>query len=133
MHSSARSLVVLALTVAVLVYPTTVLARERGEEGTAYEGAAAGRTDGKANTTWCLWWGAGCLFGIFGVGAAYVITPSPPVTSLLGKSSDYVAAYSAAYVSSARNEQALNAWIGCGVSALTSAAIFLISSTLSSN
>ena len=116
MRSNVRSLVALALTVAVLVYPATVLAIEGEAEGTASEGAVAGQTDGRTNTSGILWFGAGCLFHVFGIGAAYLITPNPPAMRLLGKSSDYVAAYTDAYGSSAKSVQTKNAWTGCCVS-----------------
>ena len=114
MRSSIRSYIAIALAVAVLVYPTTVLAQETA--GTASEGAVAGQTDGRTNTSGILWFGAGCLFHVFGIGAAYLITPNPPAMRLLGKSSDYVAAYTDAYGSSAKSVQTKNAWTGCCVS-----------------
>ncbi len=64
--------------------------------------------------------GGGFLFGLLGVGAAYVITPSPPAMQLLGKSSEYVAAYTDAYVRAAKGVQTSNAWIGCIVNGVIS-------------
>jgi len=123
MRSNVRSLVALALAVAVLAYPTTVFATE---EGTAAEGAAAGQMDGRANTSGPLWLGAGCLFGIFAVGAAYLITPNPPATRLLGQSSEYVAAYTDAYERAGKNEQTNNALIGCLAGYAVTGVIYLL-------
>jgi hypothetical protein len=106
-----RSLAALALAVAVLAYPATALAAE--EEGTAAEGAQAGQTDGRANTNGTLWAGAGCLLAQLGLAAAYLYTSNPPATPLLGKSPEYVAAYTDAYVDAARQVRTSNAWIGC--------------------
>lgn len=39
-------------------------------------------TDAQRDNTW---YGAGFLFGVFGIGAAYVATPSVPPRRLLGK------------------------------------------------
>jgi hypothetical protein len=111
MSKSIRTGIALALAVAVLVYPTTALAQEA--TGTAAEGVVAGQVDGRANTSGCLWFGAGCMFTYFGVGAAYLITPSPPATRLLGRSIEYVYAYTDAYAASARSVQTSNAWWGC--------------------
>jgi len=118
-------LIALALTVAVLVYPTTVLASEG--EGTAAEGTAAGQSDGRANTNGVLWLGAGCLLQVIGVAAAYLYTPTPQAMPLLGKSPEYVAAYTDAYGDAAKSVQTGNAWVGCVAAALAWVAIeFLV-------
>ena len=54
-----RLLRALVLAVTVLVYPATVLADDAG--GTAAEGMAAGRPDGRTDTSGILWLGAGSL------------------------------------------------------------------------
>jgi hypothetical protein len=124
MRDSLKSLVALALAVAVLVYPATALASEG--EGTAAEGMIAGQADGRANTSGILWMGAGCLFEVLGVAVAYLYTPSPSVTHLLGKSSDYVAAYTDAYGNAAKNVQTRNAWIGCIASTAAYVGIWIV-------
>lgn len=73
--------------------------------------AAQAAADRDINTT--LWFGAGCLFGIFGLGAAYVIEPSPSATSLLGKSPEYVAVYTDCYRDGAQKIQKSKAMTGC--------------------
>jgi hypothetical protein len=124
MRSSLRPLIAIALTVAVLVYPATALASE--DEGTAAEGALAGQMDGKANTNGVLWLGAGCLFELVGLAAAYLYTPNPPAMRLLGKSPEYVAAYTDAYGEGAKNVQTSNAWIGCIASTLVTAGFYVL-------
>jgi len=74
-----------------------------------------GERDGKADVNQWLWLGAGCLFNLLGVGAAYLIVPSAPASRLLGKSAEYTATYTEAYQNGARNVQVKNALIGCGI------------------
>jgi hypothetical protein len=80
----------------------------------------AGQTDGKANTSGILWFGAGCVGSWVGVLVSYLVTPNPPGTRLLGKSSEYVAAYTGSYSESAKSVQTKNAWTGCVVNACLS-------------
>jgi hypothetical protein len=110
MRSELRPIMAIALAVAVLVGPTMMLAQEAS--GTASEGVVAGQMDGRNSTN------GGCLFNWLGVGAAYLILPNPPATRLLGKSSEYVAAYTDAYRDGAKGVQTKNAWTGCVVSGL---------------
>jgi hypothetical protein len=124
MGGSLRLLIALALAVAVLVYPATVLAAE-GEE-TVAEGTLAGRADGQVNTSSVLWLGAGCLFTQLGVAAAYLYTPNPPALRLLGKSPEYVAAYTDAYGDAAKKVQTSNAWTGCVVTSLVYLGSYLL-------
>lgn len=111
MQSRTRFVVTLILASALVAAPTVSLAQEA--TGTASQGAAEGEMAGKRDTNGCLWMGGGFLFGLLGVGAAYVIAPSPPAMQMLGKSSEYVAAYTDAYVRAAKNVQTSNAWTGC--------------------
>jgi hypothetical protein len=113
MRGNVRSLVALLLAVALLVYPATVLANDTG--GTAAEGTAAGQADGRTDTSSRLWRGVGCLLGPLGVATAYFTIPNPSPTRLLGKSPEYVAAYSDAYRAAAKRAQANNAWTGFAI------------------
>ena len=131
MRSSLRPFIALALTVAVLAYPATVLASEG--EGTSAEGAMAGQVDGKANTNGVLWLGAGCLFEVLGLAAAYLYTPNPPAMRLLGKSPEYVAAYMDAYGDGARSVQTSNAWLGCIASTLLGAGFYVLAAIAASS
>jgi len=76
------------------------------------------------NTT--LWMGAGCLFGLLGVGAAYVIEPSPPASRLLGKPSDYVAIYTDCYKEEGKSIQTKAAVKGCIIGALAQVAFYIV-------
>lgn len=72
----------------------------------------AGR-DARREVSGTLWFTLGCLFGVFGVGAAYVFAPSPQVMNLVGKSADYVAAYTDCYKEQGRSLQTKKAFNGC--------------------
>ena len=56
------------------------------------EGTAAGESDVGG-----FWFFAGCL-GVVGLLLAYIVEPSPPGASLIGKSPEYVAAYTDCYI-----------------------------------
>ena len=60
-----------------------------------------------------MWYGAGFLFGIFGVGAAYVATPSVPTIRLMGKSPEYIIFYTDTYKQAARDRHVEQATSGC--------------------
>lgn len=59
------------------------------------------------------WYGAGFLFGVFGVGAAYVMTPQVPPVNLLGKSPEYIIFYTDAYQQAMRKLRVEHATTGC--------------------
>jgi hypothetical protein len=103
---------VLGLALIVLATPSLLNASEFDNARMAAE-----RDAGSDVSMW-LWLGAGCLFNLLGVGAAYVIVPSPPASRLLGKSNEYIAAYTDMYKESARGIQVKNALIGCGISSV---------------
>jgi len=69
--------------------------------------------DAKRDVQEGTWFAAGFLFGIFGVGAAYITTPNPPPERLLGKSPDYITLYTNCYQRYAKDEQVSNAAAGC--------------------
>jgi hypothetical protein len=78
------------------------------------EARIAGERDADQETSAALWFIAGCGVGALGVVGAYVISPNPSASKLLGKSPEYVAAYTDAYKEKAKSIQTKNAWIGCG-------------------
>lgn len=82
------------------------------------EACAAAQADAEEETSGALWFLAGCALTWVGVVGAYVIKPNPTATKLLGKSPEYVAAYTDCYKDKAVSIQTKWAWIGCGVSAV---------------
>jgi hypothetical protein len=88
-----------------------------------------GKTDAKTDINKPLWQVGGCLFGIFALGAAYLIEPSPPASKLLGKSPEYVASYSACYTDEGASIQRTAALqgclVGCAVSVIINSIVML--------
>ena len=64
-----------------------------------------------------VWFGYGICCGILAIGSAYVVKAQPPAENLLGKSPEYVNAYTKAYQEEMREERAKAAAIGCALSA----------------
>lgn len=82
------------------------------------EAIAQAERDAKADVNEYLWFGAGFFLGVIGVLLAYLAPPSPPAVRLIGKSPEYVAAYTDAYKSAATREKGTAAIIGCGTCAV---------------
>jgi len=90
-----------AFFLALLLLLTPVLMTAQDAANAAMEGKNAAERD----TNKALWFGAGCLVGVIGVGAAFLYEPNPPSSALVGKSDTYVAAYSDAYTEKAQSIQ----------------------------
>jgi len=78
--------------------------------GAATMDAAA---DAERDVNKILWLGCGLITLYLGVGAAYFIVPSAKQERIVGKSFDYVWAYTKAYKSKSRSLQTRYALIGC--------------------
>lgn len=102
----------LVLSLSLMFQPVVADVLQTGDS------CAEGRRDGEAETTGILWFVAGCGLNILGVLAAYLIKPSPPAMKLVGKSPEYVAAYTDCYKDAAVSVQTKWAWIGCGTNAV---------------
>lgn len=72
----------------------------------------------KIHTNKFIWFSGGCLFGLLGVGAAYLISPSPPAAALIGKNSSYIAVYTKNYKKVAKGIQSKQAMYGCLTSSM---------------
>lgn len=72
--------------------------------------------DAKNDTNAALWFGAGCLLNFWGLGAAYIIEPSPSAMKLMGKDAEYVAIYTDCYKNAGQRIQTSKALTGCLVS-----------------
>jgi len=103
----------LALT--VIANPVLLNAQEKVN---VQEVCTKAQMDAKTDVNGTLWMGAGFLFGLFGIGAAYLIEPDPPASRLLGKSPEYVAAYTDCYRDAARDIQVKKATVGCVIGTL---------------
>lgn len=78
--------------------------------------------DAKQDANFALWYSMGCLFSIFGVGAAHLMVPQSVNGRLIGKSMEYVWAYIESYKSTRRSLQTRYAIYGC----LTSGTLMLV-------
>lgn len=119
MTVSLRKWFVMGLAVLLIAAPQVAMASDIDQ------GRMDGERDGKSDVSQWLWMGAGCLFNLLGIGAAYIIVPSAPATRLLGKSSEYTAAYTEAYQNGARGSQVRNAVIGCVVGTVAYSLFYL--------
>jgi len=109
-----KSFVAIAVVMSFVVFATPILA----QQGEITAGRMAGEQAARANTNGMLWMAIGCVGSWVGVAAAYIYEPSPPATPLLGKSPEYVAAYTDAYKATAKNVQTGKVWTGCIISAV---------------
>ena len=128
MSKNTRKGIALLMVFMVLTLPATMLAAENeGSTASVTAAMANGQRDAKTDTNTFLWFAIGCgsglafgwmsYYGFAGVLAAYLIEPSVPATRLLGKSHEYIVAYTDAYKQEAKSIQTKNALYGCGTSA----------------
>lgn len=80
---------------------------------TVQEAVAAAERDAEADTDNLIWIGVGFVGGPIGVGFAYIYQPSPPAMRFMGKSPEYVAAYTDAYKRKVQSIQTKYAFYGC--------------------
>jgi hypothetical protein len=78
------------------------------------EACQTAQADAESETNGFLWFGLGCMGGL-GILLAYLVTPTPPVESLIGKKSTYIAWYTKCYAEKSRDIMTNKAWWGCGV------------------
>jgi hypothetical protein len=77
------------------------------------------------------WFAIGCLAGFIGWLIAYSMDTNPPAASLVGKSPEYVAAYSDCYKKKAKGIKSNRALVGCLIS--TGAALIIDVAVLASS
>lgn len=105
-----------ALTVAISIFAMPLLAQKlpiRTEgEGTS-EATRRGEMDAERDVSSTMWMAAGCCFGLLGVGAAYLLEPTPSMSRVAGKSEEYRMAYTDAYKAAGKSKQTSAAIKGC--------------------
>ena len=111
--SRCKFFAVIAAVMSLVIFAMPLLAQNDFETG-----RMAGSQAARVNTNGTVWLAIGCLGGIIGIAIAYVVEPNPPAMSLLGKSPEYVAAYTDAYKMTAKGIQTGSAWKGCIVGTL---------------
>ena len=104
----------------VLLIPYQSLAQESAEA------VQAAKMDAQRDANGSMWFILSCLFGVIPLVIAYVIDPSPPMGRLMGKSPEYVAAYTDAYRAEVKHIRTNNALWGCLVGTGITIAIYAI-------
>ncbi len=94
------------------------------QSSNATQACAQAQQDVQMEVNKTLWLAIGFFGGIFGIAAAYIIEPSPPASKLLGKSPEYVAAYTDCYKEAGKKIQTNAAIKGCVIGALVSIATY---------
>ena len=74
------------IAISIIAAPLPVYSQDING-GTYMEGLMQGQMMAEGNAGWIL---GGFCCGIFGIGGAYLIEPSPPMHMLMGKSTEYV-------------------------------------------
>lgn len=100
-----------ALIAAISVFALPLLA-QKGDIG---EATRRGQMDAERDVNTMMWMGAGCCFGLLGVGAAYILEPTPSTSRVAGKSEEYRMAYADAYKAAGKSKQTSAAIKGCAV------------------
>lgn len=110
------SCIVLCLSLMIVALPLSANIALAGTVEKNNQDAQAGCTDGErqaqSDISGGTWFAIGCLAGLIG----YLIAmsePNPPAMQLLGKSPEYVAAYSDCYRKKGKNIKSKNALTGC--------------------
>ena len=88
------------------------------------EAMNAAQRDAVTRTNQNMWRVFGCFGGLFAVAGGYLYEPAPPASALLGKSPEYVAFYTDAYTSKAKNIQTRGAIEGCVAGTCVTAALY---------
>jgi len=103
--------------ISLIIIPLFLFAQEAGKVnyGKICEQAKA---MAQKNVSEGTWFTAGFLFGLLGVGAAYLAKPEPPIEEILNKPPDYVTVYRQCYMQEGQKIQQNSAWKGCIVSIL---------------
>ncbi len=118
-----KILTVIAIFMSLLVFVTPIFA----QSGEMMKGKLEGEQAARTNVNGTLWLAVGCLGGLLGVAIAYIYEPSPLSTMLLGKSPEYVAAYTDSYKMTAKKIQTNKAWTGCIAGTLLYVALVVLS------
>jgi len=77
------------------------------------------------------WGWAGAILGPMGILIATLHTPTPPINRLIGKSSEYVAIYTATYQQNVKGRQTRQAATGCAGATLVYVLFYLMADSSS--
>ncbi|MBD3349689.1 MAG: hypothetical protein GF400_10920 [Candidatus Eisenbacteria bacterium] len=116
---------VTAVALFAMVFPVASLAQEEETPIPAGDACVAGTRDGQ-NVDTGMWFVVGCLLGVTGWLIAYVVEPSPPAGTLIGKDSGYTMQYLDCYKRAAKEKQSKAALTGCAISTGVSLALYMV-------
>lgn len=105
-----------ALFLALVMLASPVLAQD------VEKARAAAEMDAERNVSGGTWFLIGCVGGVTGLIVAYVIDSPPSSSALIGKSPEYVAAYTDVYRERAKSIRTKNTWTGC----LTTGVVYIV-------
>jgi len=125
MNIKQNFFVAIATVISFVVFVTPILA----QQDDLMAGRIAGEQAAKANTSGIMWMALGCI-GPVGLIIALVYESSPSASQLLGKSPEYVAAYTDAYRETAKHVQTNKALTGCIVTCSAIAVYYVLLITL---
>ncbi|MDE0015376.1 MAG: conotoxin [Candidatus Poribacteria bacterium] len=114
-------LTVILLIALMFFTPIVSIAQQQSD---AVQAIADAKRDGKNANTSYIWFPAGCVLGVVGIVLAGVYTPPVPAEKLLGKSPEYVAYYTSTYQKVARDDQLMEATLGCVFSTCLGGAVY---------
>ena len=100
----------LLMIVLMFSMPSASLAKQNGVRTQAEHDA---KRDAEQNIDREIWFLFGCVGGLMTIMAIHLYQPTPPAVALLGKSPEYVAYYTDAYIENTKNRQIEGAVIGC--------------------
>ena len=114
--------IVLASSFFLMPIQSTLLAQDKDAGTACVEGQQAAEANVKGGT----WFAVGCLLGLTGWIVSMLVEPSPPASSLVGKSAEYVASFSDCYKSKGKSIQQSKAMTGCLVGTGVTVALYAI-------
>jgi hypothetical protein len=112
-----KKFVVIIISIILLITPLMLNAVEINDMGRAIIDA---NRDARTDI------GVGCVGGFMGIGAAYILEPTPSASRLLGKSPEYIAVYTDEYKRVGKGIQTKQAVTGFFVSSMVSTIIGVI-------
>jgi len=110
MRTFAIKSISILIAFSIMATPLSLNAQQTTTSATYVEGMMAGEMAASGNAGWLL---GGFLCGIFGVGGAFLIEPSPPAHFLIGKNAEYIMGFSQSYKSATKKKNVTYASIGC--------------------
>lgn len=121
-NSSPKKTFSLFLALTILVIP--VLAQV--DQTDFSKARMQAEIDAKRDANPVVYFIAGCAGSLLGLLIAQVLTPSPPQSALLGKSPEYVAAYTDVYIKKVKSIRTKYSLYGCGASVVLYGGLILI-------